>query len=149
MHSPSNQLSADVPNFSFLQKMAEQQPNPTNSGKICLDIVGIAIGDRGRSCHEHPVCGVQLIEGSTVRLRKKILLVDGLREVTIAVYLVTANGGDGCRVGFAPRHLVKHMLEYNGALARVKEVYSRHDKISTIKRRKVHQNHGFAVARRQ
>ena len=39
-----------------------------------------------------------------------------------------------------------HILDYNGALARVKEVYSRHDTISTIKRRKVHQNHGFAVA---
>ena len=38
------------------------------------------------------------------------------------------------------------MLEYNGALARVKEVYSRHDNSSPIKRRKVHQNHGFAVA---
>ena len=81
-----------------------------------------------------------------VRLRKKVLLVDGIREVTVAVNLVTGQGADGCRVGFAPRHLVPHILDYNGALARVKEVYSRHDKISTIKRRKVHQNHGFAVA---
>jgi hypothetical protein len=118
MDSPFPELSIDVPNFSFFQKMAAQQPNPTNSGEICIDIVGIAIGDRGRSCHEHPVCGVQVIEGSTVRLRKKVLLVDGLREVTVAVYLVTGQGNDGCRVGFAPRHLVKHMLEYNGALAR-------------------------------
>ena len=38
------------------------------------------------------------------------------------------------------------MLQYNGALARVKEVYSRHDMTSPIKKRKVHQNHGFAVA---
>ena len=127
--------------------MAAQTPNPTNSGEIFVDIVGITIRDRGQSCHKHPVCGVQLIEGSTVCLRKKVLLVDGLREVTVAVYLVMGEGGaDGCRVGFAPRHLVKHMLQYIGALTRVKEVYSRHDMTSPIKRRKVHQNHGFAVA---
>ena len=81
-----------------------------------------------------------------MHLRKKVLIVDGLMEVMVAVNILTANGGDGCHVGFAPRHLVPHILEYDGALARVKEVYSCHDKISRIKRGKVHHNHGFAVA---
>ena len=88
MDSPFSELSIDVPNFSFFQKMAEQQPNPTNSGEICIGIVGIASGDRCQLCHEHPVCGVQLIDGSMVCLRKKVLLVDGIREVTVAVNLV-------------------------------------------------------------
>ena len=81
-----------------------------------------------------------------MRLMKKVLLVDDLTKVTVTVYLVTGQGKDGCRVGFAPRHLMKYMLEYNGVLARVKEVHSCHDNSSPIKRRKVHQNHGFAVA---
>jgi hypothetical protein len=107
-----------------------------------FDIVGIAIGNRGRSCKKHHVCGVQVEEGTTIRLKREMILVDGLEEVVMSVYLV---GGRGCRVGFTPRHLVNN-IQYDGAHARVVEVYSAHDMTSTIKRRKVHHNHGFAVA---
>ena len=78
-----------------------------------------------------------------VRLKREIIKVDGLEEVVISVYLE----GDGgcCRVGFTPRHLTDN-TDYDGALATIVEVYSRHDLSSSIKRKKVHHNHGFAVA---
>ena len=108
-----------------------------------FDIVGTNIGDHGRSCTAHHVCGVQVEEGTVVTLKREIILVDGLEEVAIAVYL--AAGERRCRVGFTPRHLVNN-IEYDGARARVIEVYSAHDMKSSIKRKKVCHNHGFAVA---
>ncbi len=110
-----------------------------------IDIVGIAIGNRGRSCDRHDVCGVQVGEGTMVRLRYQRIVVSGKKEEdVIAVYLETADG-DGCRVGFTPRHIVAHHLLYDAALCQVVEVYSKYDD-SIIKRTKVHHNHGFAVA---
>ena len=110
-----------------------------------FDVVGTEMGCRGRSCQAHPICGIQVHEGTLLRLRLVDLCVEGLAEVAIAVYL-DKEGQDGCRVGFAPRHLIHHYREYDGALARCIAVYSRHDETSSIKRRKVHHNHGFAVA---
>ena len=120
---------------------AQSSTAPITTGAK-FDIVGIAIGNRGRSCKKHHVCGVQVEEGTKVRLKREMILVDGLEEVVMSVYLA---GGRGCRVGFTPRHLVNN-IDYDGACARVVEVYSAHDMTSTIKRRKVHHNHGFAVA---
>jgi hypothetical protein len=55
-----------------------QSPPPAN-----FDIVDIAIGNRGRSCKKHSVCGVQVEEGIMVRLKREMILVDGLEEVVI------------------------------------------------------------------
>ena len=85
---------------------------------------------------------MQVVDGTLVTLKREIILVDGIEEVVILVYLL---GERRCRVGFTPRHLVNN-IEYDGARARVVEVYSAHDMTSTIKRKKVHHNHGFAVA---
>jgi hypothetical protein len=117
---------------------------------ITIDIVGIAIGDQGRSCKAHYVCGTQVEEGTLVRLRLKTIYVEGLEEDVIAVHIARfaadkSEKRDGCRVGFTPRHLVPHFQQYDGALFRVTEVYSRQDE-SSIKRKKVHHNHGFATA---
>lgn len=112
---------------------------------IQFDIVGTEMGCRGRSCKVHPICGIQVQEGTLLRLRMVELCLEGLDEVAIAVHL-DDDGKDGCRVGFAPRHLIHHYRGYDGALARIIEVYSRHDQTSSIKRKKVHHNHGFAVA---
>ena len=110
-----------------------------------FDIVGTEMGCRGRSCEVHPICGTQVQEGTLLWLRLVDLCGEGLDEVPIAVYLDN-DGKDGCRVGFAPRHLIHHYSGYDGALARIIEVYSRHDHSSSIKRKMVHHNHGFAVA---
>lgn len=125
--------------------MASEPPPPTNIAGVAIDIVGIEKGDRGRSCSKHRVCGACVKVGTLVRLRLKSIIVNGLDEVAISVHLVK-DGKDGCCVGFAPRHLIRHYTQYDGGRARVKEVYDRNDPTSATKRRKVHHNHGFAVA---
>ena len=65
---------------------------------IVVEIVGTLMGDRGRSCEEHSVCGSVLEEDMVVRLRKVQILVDGMEETAIACYWVT-DGIDRCRVG--------------------------------------------------
>ncbi len=86
--------------------MAAQPSTTTSTTGAKFDIVGTNIGDRGRSCKAHHVCGVQVEEGTVVTLKREIILVDGLEEVAMAVYLA---GGRRCRVGFTPRHLVNNL----------------------------------------
>jgi hypothetical protein len=81
--------------------MAAQSSTAPITTSAKFDIVGIAIGNRGRSCQAHHVCDVQVEEGTTIKLKREMILVDGLEEVVMSVYLV---GGRGCRVGFTPRH---------------------------------------------
>jgi hypothetical protein len=125
-------------------KIDQDTAKTLKSMSVTIDIVGIAIGDRGRSCKAHHVCGTQVDEGTLVRLRLKTILVEGLEEDVIAVNMARFGEDrkekrDGCRVGFTPRQ------QYDGALFKVTEVYSRLDE-SSIKRKKVHHNHGFATA---
>jgi hypothetical protein len=58
-----------------------------------------------------------------VRLRKIQLMVEGKEETAITAILVT-DGIDRCRVGFVPRHMVRHATRYKGALAQVTCVFS-------------------------
>ena len=96
MHSPSFHDSIDVLSSLFFGKKASQQAKQASSMGAMFDIVGIEIGNRGRSCLQHRVCGIQVVEGMEVRLKREIIKVDGLEEVVISVYLE----GDGgcCRV---------------------------------------------------
>ena len=88
-----------------------------------VEIVGISMHDRGRSCEEHDVCGSVLTEDSVVRCRKTQVIIDGREQTAIAVYWVS-DGIDRCRVGFLPKHLVKHWEQYEGCLAQVTDIYS-------------------------
>ena len=63
--------------------MAAQPSTTAITTGAKFDIVGIAIGNRGRSCKKHSVCGVQVEEGIMVRLKREMILVDGLEEVVI------------------------------------------------------------------
>ena len=67
----------------------------------CIDIVGIAASDKGRSCDVHPICGSQLIAGETVvRIREVKISING-KETALAVYTHSLkNDADGCCVGF-------------------------------------------------
>ena len=58
-----------------------------------------------------------------VRLRKIQLMVEGKEETAIVAIWVT-DGIDRCRVGFLPRHMVRHAARYDGALAQVTRVFS-------------------------
>ncbi len=91
---------------------------------IVVEIVGTGAGDRGRTCEEHPVnYGVMLQEDVVVRLRKVQVVIDGREEMAIAAVWLT-DGIDRCRVGFLKRHMVRHAVRYNGALAQVTRVLS-------------------------
>jgi hypothetical protein len=95
----------------------------THPPGICVEIVGTLMGDRGRSCEEHAVCGSVLEEDMVVRLRKVQDLVDDCEETAIACIWVT-DCVDRCRVGFLMCHMVKHATRYDGALVHVTRVFS-------------------------
>ena len=111
-----------------------------------IDIVGIAVGDRGRSCEEHVAfCGVVLAPDVLVRLIKEEILVEGKIETVVSAYWVT-DSVERCRVGFLPRFLVaKNADKVNGLLAQVTEVFDTHHPSAAI-RQKVHRNFGFCHA---
>jgi hypothetical protein len=111
-----------------------------------IEIVGIAVGDRGRSCEEHVAyCGVVLAPDVLVRLVKEEILVDGRIETVVSAYWVT-DSIERCRVGFLPRYMVaKHADGLNGLLAQVTEVFDKHNESAAI-REKVYRNYGFCNA---
>ena len=113
---------------------------------IVVEIVGTLMGDRGRSCEEHAVCGSVLEEDMVVRLRKVQILVDGFEETAIACYWVT-DGIDRCQVGFLMRHMAAHATRYDGALAQVTRVFSgEEEECSREERRMYHAKRGYCHA---
>ena len=81
---------------------------------VLVNIVGIKARNRGRSCKEHACCGSSLELDSVVRFRREQIVTDaGQEESALAVYWVT-DDVDWCRVGFLPRHLLKHSNKYDG-----------------------------------
>ena len=80
-----------------------------------VDIVGIAIGDRGRSCEEHVAfCGVVLAPDVLICMVKEEIVVEGRIETVVSAYWVT-DSIERCRVGFLPRFMVaKHADKVNG-----------------------------------
>ena len=120
----------------------EEATHPTG---ITVEVVGIVMGDRGRSCEEHDVCGTVVEEDTLLRLRKEQILVDGQEETAVSCYWVT-DGIDRCRVGFLKRHMVKHAGRFDGALVQVTKVLSADPRVSDSAERKLHhQNMGCAL----
>ncbi len=82
-------------------------PGPFYPTGVVVEIVGTEVGDRSRSCEEHPNnCGEVLAEDVVVCLRKVQIQVEGREEMAIAAYWVT-DSVDCCHVGFLPCHMVK------------------------------------------
>ena len=111
-----------------------------------VDIIGINIGDRGRSCEEHiAYCGVVLAPDVLVRLVKEDIMVEGRIETVVTAYWVT-DSVERCRVGFLPQFMVvQHADSLNGLLAQVTEVFDKHHPSAAI-REKVCRNFGFCHA---
>jgi hypothetical protein len=120
---------------------------PHHPSGVVVEIVGTERGDQGRSCEEHPLnCGVVMEDDVVVRLRKVQVIVEGREETAIAAVWVN-DGVDRCRVGFLPRHMVKHAARYDGALAQCVRVFSADANVSdTAERRAFHRNHGCCLA---
>jgi hypothetical protein len=118
----------------------------THSPGIVVEIVGTLMGKTGRSCEEHAVCGSMLEEGMVVCLQKVQVLVEGREEAAITCIWVT-DGVDGCRVGFLMHHMVKHAMQYDGALAQVMRVFSGNKtECSREERQMFHAKRGYCKA---
>jgi len=113
---------------------------------VVVEIVGTEQGDQGRSCEEHPInCGEVMAEDVVVRLCKVQILVEGKEETAIAAVWVN-DGIDRCRVGFLPRHMVKHAARYNGAVAQVTRVFSGNpEACDSTERHQFIKNHGCCL----
>ena len=86
-----------------------------------------------------------LKEDVAVRLRKIQLMVEGKEETAIAAIWVT-DGIDRCRVGFVPRHMVRHAARYDGALAQVTRVFSGDpETCDWAERRLFYKNNGYCL----
>ena len=109
-----------------------------------IEIFGIDSPTNGRSCEEHRICGHVLQEDVVVRFRKVQVLIKEKEESAIAAFWVS-DGIDRCRVGYLPRHHVKHWKRLEGCLAQIIEVYGE-DADSPTKHQKHHCNSGVAVA---
>jgi hypothetical protein len=83
---------------------------PFHPPGIVVEIVGIEMGDQGRSC------GEVMAEDVVVRLCKVQIMVEGKEETAIAAIWMT-DGIHLCRVGYVPRHMVKHAAGHDGAFA--------------------------------
>ncbi len=68
-------------------KAAHKAAMATHPPGIVVEIAGTLMGDRGRSCKEHSVCGSVLEEDMVVCLRKVQILIEGQEETAIACYL--------------------------------------------------------------
>jgi hypothetical protein len=125
-------------------------PGPFHPTGVVVEIVGTEVGDRGRSCEEHPNnCGKVLAEDMVVRLRKVQIQVEGREEMAIAAYWVT-DGIDRCRVEFLLRHMVKQAGCYNGALAQVTHVFNADPACcDTAEHRAFHKNQGCIRSAKQ
>ena len=99
---------------------------PYHPSDILVDIVRINASDKGRSCEEHANCGSSRQE-----------------ETALAFYWVT-DGIDQCRMGFLPRHLLKHQAAYNGKLAQIVEFVAESN--SPADRAKSHRCYGLCRA---
>ena len=116
---------------------------PYHPSGTLVDIVGINASDKGRSCEEHANCGSVLKIDTLVRFRSVQIWCDGQEETALAVYWVT-DGIDRCRVGFLPRHLLKHKEAYNGKLAQIVEFVAESN--SPADRAKLHRCYGLCRA---
>jgi hypothetical protein len=123
-------------------------PQATAAVKANLvEFVGSQMSCLGRSCKEHEMCGDEVLkEDVVVRLRTVQLVVDGKEEKAIEVVWVT-EGMDRCRVGFLPRHMVRHAARYNGVLAQVTRVFNGNPADCTdMERRSYNIHQGFNQA---
>ncbi len=121
--------------------------SPVHAPGILVEIVGLQISCRGRSCEEHELCRDEVLkEDVVVRLRRVQLVVDGKEEKAIEVVWVT-KGMDCCRVGFLPCHMVRHAARYNRALAQVTHVFNKNlADCDSTERRAYHIHHRYTHA---
>jgi hypothetical protein len=95
-----------------------------------VEVVGLSACSSGRNCEEHTTCGIVVQPDVVLRVRRVAVDTDDGRHVNaLAVYWVS-DGVDRCRVGFLPKHLLKHSESYEGKLLQVTEMYKNHSSLT-------------------
>ena len=90
---------------------------PSHPTSIVVNIIGTEETSQGRTCDDgKTACGSLLVTDSLVQFYEVQLVIDGVEETALAVYLVF-KGIDRCGVGFLRRFLVKHKKKYDSRLA--------------------------------
>ena len=93
--------------------MPKKSP-PSHPTGIVVDIVRTEETSQGRTCDDgKTACGSLLVTDSLVQFCQVQVLIDGVEETALAVYLVS-EGIDRYWVGFLRRFLVKHKKKYDG-----------------------------------
>ena len=114
---------------------------PHHPSGIIVEIVGMERSNQGCSCEEHLNCREVMAEDVIVRLRKVIFLVEGKEETAIAAIWIN-DGIDCCRVGFLPRHMVKH----TGVVAQCTRIFSGDtEACDSAECHVFHKNHGSCL----
>ncbi|KAG1709585.1 hypothetical protein DVH05_020235 [Phytophthora capsici] len=90
-----------------------------------VDVVGCDVGDGGRSCGTHDICGQHLKVDDTIVFRAEVVCVDegdinGDLEYILKAYVIRG-GSQACHVGFLPRRLLRKRAVYNNKMATVVE----------------------------
>ena len=118
--APKAAIAVPVP----VAKAKAPHDGPFHQPGVVVEIVGMEMGNKGCSCEEHVNNdGKVMAKDVVVRLRKEQIMVEGKEETAIAAIWVT-DRIDRCRVGFIPRHMVKHTTRYAGVLVQVTCVLS-------------------------
>ena len=124
--------------------MPKKSP-PSHPTSIVVDIIGTEETSQGRTCDDgKTACGSLLVTDSLVQFHQVQVLVDGVEETALAVYLVS-KGIDRYWVGFLRRFLVKHKKKYDSYLAQITDILGSESE-SPSDRHKYHCNKGYCHA---
>ncbi|KAE9293091.1 hypothetical protein PR003_g24591, partial [Phytophthora rubi] len=96
----------------------EQHHFPLISG---VDIVGCDVGDGGRSCTTHEICGTELKVDDVIVFRAEVVAVEGEGLEHVVKAHVVRLGAQLCHVGFLPRRLLRMKDAYANRMAIVVE----------------------------
>ena len=90
-----------------------------------FEIVGLYCPSEGRSCTNHMACGMTVLAGDLVLVKKEQLVMNGRIEDVGAVYRVV-DGAVSCKIGYLPRVLsfLGRLDELHGQYAQVTELYA-------------------------
>ena len=121
------------------------QKAPPSHPTGIVDIIRTEETSQGRTCDDGKMaCGSLLVTDSLVQFHKVQVVIDGVEETALAVYLVS-EGIDRCWVGFLRRFLVKHKKKYDGRLAQITDILGSESE-SLSDHHKYHRNKGYCHA---
>ena len=92
------------------------------SGLICaVDVVGCDIGEGGRRCTTHAICGSHVQLNDVLVFRDQVEAEEGGELVHVVKAYTVRDGSQLCHVGYLPRRLLSQRAKYVNKFATVVE----------------------------